>query len=151
MSVVVLSKYQGKSTYTFSTERLRISAFHSPARWLYPLKPGREWKVEDVRQKTYTLIYPDPLSNRTFQFWSFWKLFLCHNIIFCHKFWIGAKFEFYHAFPIFQIASYKWQLLHNFYKCKLRFCCSKLVRLLPISIFTLVQSLQQMFINYSNK
>jgi hypothetical protein len=51
---------QGKSTYTFSAESLRISAFRSPARWLYRLKPGGEQKAEDVRRKTFTLIYPDP-------------------------------------------------------------------------------------------
>jgi hypothetical protein len=45
--------------YTFSAERLRISAVRSRARWLHPLKPGGERKAEDVRQKTYTLIYPD--------------------------------------------------------------------------------------------
>jgi hypothetical protein len=39
---------------------MRISTFRSPACWLYPLKPGREWKAEDVQQKTYTLIYMDP-------------------------------------------------------------------------------------------
>ncbi len=44
----------------FSAKRLPLSAFRSPACWLYPLKPGSERKVEDVRQKTYTLIYPDP-------------------------------------------------------------------------------------------
>ena len=51
---------QGKSTYTFSAECLHISTFRSPARWLYPLKPGGEWKAEDVWWKMYTLIYPDP-------------------------------------------------------------------------------------------
>ncbi len=41
----------GKSTYTFSAKHLGISAFSSPARWLYPLKPGGERKAEDVRRK----------------------------------------------------------------------------------------------------
>jgi hypothetical protein len=49
----------GKSMYTFSTERLPLSA-PLPSCWLYPLKPCGEQKAEDVQQKTYTLIYPDP-------------------------------------------------------------------------------------------
>jgi hypothetical protein len=51
---------KGKSTYTFSTERMWISAFSSPTCRLYPLKPGGEQKSAYVRRKTYTLIYPDP-------------------------------------------------------------------------------------------
>jgi len=35
---------KGKSMYTFSAEHMRISAFRSPACWLYPLKPGGEQK-----------------------------------------------------------------------------------------------------------
>ncbi len=31
---------KGKLMLPFSAECLQISAFHSPARWLYPLKPG---------------------------------------------------------------------------------------------------------------
>jgi hypothetical protein len=58
------NKGKGKSTYMFSAERLRISAFRSPACWLYPLKPGGERKSAYIRQKTYTLIYPDPRNNR---------------------------------------------------------------------------------------
>jgi hypothetical protein len=41
----------------------RMSAafcFPPPACWLYPLKPGRERKAEDVQRKTFMLIYPDP-------------------------------------------------------------------------------------------
>jgi hypothetical protein len=52
---------QRKSTYTFSAERLLLSAFRSPTCWLYPLKPSGEQEAEDVRQKTYVLIYPDSL------------------------------------------------------------------------------------------
>ncbi len=51
---------KGKLTLPFSAERLRISAPHSPARWLYPLKPGGERKSADVWWKTVKLIYPDP-------------------------------------------------------------------------------------------
>jgi hypothetical protein len=47
----------------FSAERLRISALRTPARWLYPLKPGGEQKSADVRQKTVALIYPDPVET----------------------------------------------------------------------------------------
>ncbi len=32
----------------------------APACWLYPLKPGGKQKADDVWQKMYTLIYPDP-------------------------------------------------------------------------------------------
>ncbi len=70
---------QGKSMYMFSAKRLRISAFSSPARWLYPLKPGGEQKAEDVRRKTYMLFYPDPwgASPGSFCFsFVFLKLFL---------------------------------------------------------------------------
>ncbi len=62
----------GKSTYTFSAERLRISAFRSPARWLYPLKPGGEQKAEDVRQKMYTSIYPDPMKMLNWKDFEVW-------------------------------------------------------------------------------
>jgi hypothetical protein len=49
----------------FSAQCRQIFAFRSPACWLYPLKPGGEQKSADVWQKTYTLIYPDPiLSSR---------------------------------------------------------------------------------------
>jgi hypothetical protein len=53
---------QGKSTCTFSTERLPLSA-PLPACWLYA-ESGTLWK-------TYTLIYPDPplgLGKSTYTF-----------------------------------------------------------------------------------
>jgi hypothetical protein len=61
---------QGKSTYTFSAQCWQFFllsshfslAFRSPACWLYPLKPGGEQKFADVRRKTVTLIYLDPLK-----------------------------------------------------------------------------------------
>ncbi len=43
------------------------SAPCSPARWLYPMKPGGERKSADIRQKTVTLIYLDPFWT---QGWS---------------------------------------------------------------------------------
>jgi hypothetical protein len=43
---------QDKSTYTFSAERLPLSA---------PPPPRGKWKSEYVRRKTVTLVYPDPL------------------------------------------------------------------------------------------
>jgi len=49
-----------KKILPFSAQRQQISAFRSPAFWLYPLKPGGEQKSTDVRRKTVTLIYPDP-------------------------------------------------------------------------------------------
>jgi hypothetical protein len=52
---------KGKSMYTFSAQRRQISAFHSPACWLYPLKPGGERKSADVQRKMYTLIYLYPI------------------------------------------------------------------------------------------
>jgi len=55
-----LSKVKGKSTYMFSSECMRISAFCSPACWLYLLKPGGERKSAYVWRKMYTLFYPDP-------------------------------------------------------------------------------------------
>jgi hypothetical protein len=66
--VTVLATFmgQGKSTYIFSAERLQISAFRSPARWLYPLKPGGERKAEDVWWKIYTLIFLDPTFMKKF-------------------------------------------------------------------------------------
>ncbi len=52
---------QGKSTYTFSAERLLLSAPPPPL----PALLTEAWRVaeklEDVRRKTYTLIYPDPI------------------------------------------------------------------------------------------
>jgi hypothetical protein len=53
---------KGKLTLPFSAERLWISALSSPARWLYPLKPGGEQKSADVWQKTVTLVYLDPIK-----------------------------------------------------------------------------------------
>jgi hypothetical protein len=50
-----------KLTLPFSAECLQISAFPSPTRWLYPLKPGGEQKSADVGWKTVTLIYRTPL------------------------------------------------------------------------------------------
>jgi hypothetical protein len=51
----------------FSAECLWISAPHSPARWLYPLKPDGEQKSADVRRKTVTLIYPDPVITKSWK------------------------------------------------------------------------------------
>jgi hypothetical protein len=45
--------------YMFSAKCMQISAFRSPACWLYPLKPGGEQKSAYICQKTYTLFYPD--------------------------------------------------------------------------------------------
>jgi hypothetical protein len=42
---------KGKLTWPFSAQRWQISAFRSPACWLYPLKPGGEQKSADVWQK----------------------------------------------------------------------------------------------------
>jgi hypothetical protein len=43
----------------FSAKCMQISAFCSPACWLYPLKPGGEQKSAYIWQKTYMLFYPD--------------------------------------------------------------------------------------------
>jgi hypothetical protein len=56
-------KGKGKLTLPFSAELVQISAPRSPARWLYPLKPGGEWKTAHVWRKTVTLIYPDPFYS----------------------------------------------------------------------------------------
>ncbi len=61
-----MNRGKGKSMYTFSAERMQISAFRSPACWLYPLKPGGERKSAYVQWKTYTLIYPDPMNRQQY-------------------------------------------------------------------------------------
>ncbi len=53
--------FKGKGKLTFSAQHQWISAFRSPACWLYPLMPGGEWKSTDVQRKTVTLIYLDPI------------------------------------------------------------------------------------------
>jgi len=65
----VLYLGKGKLMWPFSAQHWWISAFCSPACWLYPLKPGGEQKSADVRQKTVTLIYPDPLYSTTVLQW----------------------------------------------------------------------------------
>ncbi len=49
----------GKSTYTFSAECLLLSAPRQASVGRASRQGGGEQKVEDIRQKTYTLIYPD--------------------------------------------------------------------------------------------
>jgi hypothetical protein len=50
----------GKSTYTFSTERLLLSAPCQASVGRATWRGSGKQKSADVRQKTYTLIYPDP-------------------------------------------------------------------------------------------
>jgi hypothetical protein len=49
---------KGKLMWPFSAQHWRISAFRSPACWLYPLKPGGERKSTRVWRKTVMLICP---------------------------------------------------------------------------------------------
>ncbi len=70
------SEGKGKLTLPFSAEHLRIST-PCPQGWLYPLKPGWEWKSADVWRKTVTLIYPDPRSDLfvvVFEKWPAWLM-----------------------------------------------------------------------------
>jgi hypothetical protein len=60
----------GKSTYPFSTERLRISAFRSLPSGSTHKSTGGEQKSADVPRKTYTLIYPDPEVHKAIDFTS---------------------------------------------------------------------------------
>ncbi len=55
---------KGKLTWPFSAKHRWISAFCSPACWLYPLKPGGKQKFADVWRKTVTLIYPDLMFGK---------------------------------------------------------------------------------------
>ncbi len=71
---------QGKSTYTFSTERLLLSA--PPACWLYPLKPGGERNAKDIQWKTYVLIYPDPIPISPLR-WQTYPHITLSCIFFC--------------------------------------------------------------------
>ncbi len=56
--MIFLRQGQGKSTYTFSAERLPLSA-PLPACWLYT--------ESGTLRKTYTLTYPDPLRQHVLQ------------------------------------------------------------------------------------
>jgi len=51
----------GKSTYMFSAERLSLSAPHQASVGRDTWRRSGKRKSADVRQKTYMLIYPDPL------------------------------------------------------------------------------------------
>jgi hypothetical protein len=69
---------KGKLMWPFSAQHWRISTFRSPACWLYPLKPGGEWKSAGIRWKTVMLIYPDPggfwwLMKQQVEVVRFWK------------------------------------------------------------------------------
>jgi len=56
---MAIIKGQGKSTYTFSTQHRRISAFR-----LLALTTEAWWGAESgTLRKTYTLIYPDTIIN----------------------------------------------------------------------------------------
>jgi hypothetical protein len=59
MLSVVLLRGQGKSTYTFSSQRQRISAFRLLA------LTTEAWRGAEsgTLRKTYMLIYPDPMLS----------------------------------------------------------------------------------------
>ncbi len=50
----------GKSMYMFSAERLPLSAPRQTSVGRASRRGSGKQKAEDVRQKTYMLIYPDP-------------------------------------------------------------------------------------------